>query len=73
MKNQITNMLSDDKGNISHKRILGTLGFIAITFSMVYNSVAPKEFSPSPELIHAVEYITMSAIFGTVIEKFTNK
>jgi hypothetical protein len=40
---------------------------------MLYNSIYPKEFTPSPELVEAMEWLTMSAMFGTVLEKFSKK
>jgi len=64
-------IITDDKGIISHKRILGIMGFLSLTGAMLYNSVYPKEFNPSPELIKAVYWMTMSAMFGTVLEKFS--
>lgn len=73
MKKFITNMLDDGQGNISHKRVLGTFGFIVMTITMSANSLYPKEVLPSSELIQAVEWLTMSALFGTVIEKFSKK
>lgn len=62
-------MLSSGDG-VSHKRVLGTIGFLALVVTLVINSF--YELNPSPELISAVEYLVISTIFGTVIEKFTN-
>lgn len=73
MSNILKQMLSDDGGVISHKRILGSFGFIVMTITMSVNALYPKEVLPSSELIQAVEWLTMSALFGTVIEKFAKK
>ena len=73
MKKFFSNMIKDDNGFISHKRVLGSFGFIVITITMSANALYPKEIEPSSELIQAVEWLTMSALFGTVIEKFTKK
>ena len=70
MKKVLNNMFSNKSGEVSHKRILGTIGFIALVATMVANSFYHKDIAPSPELVSAVEYLVMSTIFGTVIEKF---
>ena len=69
MKNFIRDMFSGESG-VSHKRVLGTIGFLALVITMLINSF--YELNPSPELISAVEYLVMSTVFGSVIEKFTN-
>jgi hypothetical protein len=69
MKRFIKDMLSSSEG-VSHKRVLGTIGFLALILTMLVNSF--YELNPSPELITAVEYLVMSTVFGSVIEKFTN-
>lgn len=55
-------------GGTSHKRVLGTLGFLCLLVFLF----TCKE-SVKPEAISAVEFITISAIFGTVVEKFAGK
>lgn len=61
------NMFSNNEGT-SHKRVLGTTGFISLIVFL---------FTCSPEhksdAVSAIEYITMSTVFGTVIEKFIPK
>lgn len=71
MKKFFADMFSGTNGQISHKRVLGTLGFISLAATMTVNGLNPKEFQPSAELIQAVEWLTMSTIFGTVVEKFS--
>jgi hypothetical protein len=61
----IKDMLSSSEG-VSHKRVLGSIGFLALVFVLV------SDLKPDPEIIHAVEYLVMSTVFGSVIEKFTN-
>lgn len=55
-------------GGTSHKRVLGTLGFLALLVFLF----TCKE-SVKPEAVSAIEFITISAIFGTVVEKFAGK
>ena len=66
-------MISSKEGDISHKRVLGSIGFLALVGTMVANSFSPSDIAPSPELVSAVEYLVMSTVFGSVLEKFTNK
>ena len=73
MKKFFQDMFSGTNGQISHKRILGTIGFISLTTTMVINSFSTLDVAPSPELVTSVEWLTMSTIFGTVVEKFSNK
>ena len=60
-------MFSNDQGT-SHKRVLGTLGFVCLLVFLFTCKETVKA-----EAISAVEFITISAIFGTVVEKFASK
>lgn len=60
-------MFSNDEGT-SHKRVLGTLGFLCL---LVFLFTCKENVKA--EAIAAVEFITISAIFGTVVEKFASK
>lgn len=73
MKNFIKQMFAGKEGDISHKRVLGSLGFLALVGTMVANSFSSVDIAPAPELVSAVEYLTMSTIFGSVLEKFSTK
>jgi hypothetical protein len=65
----IKEMFSSKEG-VSHKRVLGSIGFLALVFVLIANSF--YELNPDPEVVHAVEYLVMSTVFGSVLEKFTN-
>lgn len=69
MRKFIKEMFAGSDG-VSHKRVLGTIGFLAMVFLLVVNAF--YEVKPDPEIVHAVEYLVMSTVFGSVIEKFTN-
>lgn len=60
-------MFSNSEGT-SHKRVLGTIGFIALIVFLFTSSEIHKA-----EAVAAVEYITIATVFGTVIEKFAKK
>lgn len=65
-------MLSDSKTNqISSKRFIGFLGFIFLSITMMVNSFYNTNIEPSHKLIEAVEFITISSLFGSTIDKFT--
>ena len=64
MKKFIIDMFSS-RGTTSHKRVLGTLGFISlITYMFIHHNNISVE---------AVEYITIAYGLGTVAEKFIRK
>ena len=70
MKKFIKDMISSKEGDVSHKRVLGSIGFLALVLTMVANSFSNVDIAPSPELVSAVEYLVMSTVFGSVLEKF---
>ena len=60
-------MFSNAEGT-SHKRVLGTIGFISLVVLLFIADEGHKD-----EVISAVEYMTIATVFGTVVEKFTKK
>jgi hypothetical protein len=72
MKTFMSSMLSESS-KISSKRVIGFLGFIALTVTMVCNSFTTLDIAPAPELVTAVEYITIGALFGTSLDKILPK
>jgi drug/metabolite transporter superfamily protein YnfA len=67
MKQFFLNMFSNKEGT-SHKRVLGTIGFISLVVFLFLSSDQHKEAA-----VNAVEYITIATVFGTVVEKFVPK
>jgi hypothetical protein len=67
MKNFFKTMFSNEQGT-SHKRVLGTLGFISLIVFLFTCGEAHKSVAVS-----AVEYLTIATVFGTVVEKFAPK
>lgn len=67
MKDFIKTMFSNSEGT-SHKRVLGTVGFISLVVLLFISDEQHKD-----EVISAVEYMTIATVFGTVVEKFTKK
>ena len=67
MKNFFINMFVGT-GGTSHKRVLGTIGFISL---VVYLFICKEENKMAT--ISAIEYLTIATVFGTVVEKFVPK
>lgn len=72
MMNFLKNMFNS-KGDVSHKRVLGAIGFLALIVCMVISIFVKPEVELSKRLIEAVEYISIAYGLGTVVEKFANK
>jgi len=60
-------MFANNEGT-SHKRVLGTIGFISLVIFLFTCSEDHQ-----PQAIAAVEYLTIATVFGTVVEKFVPK
>ena len=73
MKTFFKQMLSEASGVISSKRVIGFLGFTSLAVTMICNSFTTLDIAPAPELVSAVEYITIDALFGTSLDKFMDK
>ena len=67
MKQFFLNMFSNSEGT-SHKRVLGTIGFVSLVVFLFLSKDQHKEVA-----VNAVEYITIATVFGTVVEKFVPK
>jgi hypothetical protein len=67
MKDFFKTMFANSEGT-SHKRVLGTIGFISLIIFLFTCSEAHKSVAVS-----AVEYLTIATVFGTVLEKFVPK
>ena len=66
-------MISEEPGVISSKRVIGFTGFLILAITMVINSFFDANIKPSAELVEAVEFITIGALFGTSLDKILPK
>lgn len=65
-------MLSDSRtGDVSSKRVIGFVGFVALLVIMFVNALYSKSVAPAEYLVDAIEYIVIAAMFGTVADKFS--
>jgi hypothetical protein len=62
-----------DKGEASSKRFVGIIGAFVLFGTMAHNSLSPADIVPSPDLVHAVEFIVIACLGFTSIDKFSNK
>ena len=62
-----------DKGEASSKRFVGIIGAFILFGTMAHNSLSPADIVPSPDLVHAVEFIVIACLGFTSIDKFSNK
>jgi len=73
-KSFLQRLLSDSRsGDVSSKRVIGVFGFLALTAMMFINALYPKSIAPSHELISAIEYIVIAALFSASVDKFSYK
>ena len=61
---RISEIFKGDKGEFSSKRFVGIIGALVLFGSMVYYN--------TPQLVEAVEFITIFSLGYTVIDKYTN-
>lgn len=73
VKSFFLSMLSEEPGVISSKRVIGFTGFLILAITMVINSFFDANIKPSAELVEAVEFITIGALFGTSLDKILPK
>ena len=72
-KNFFQRMLSDARsGDVSSKRVIGFVGFLSLLVIMFINALYSKSIAPVEYLVDAIEYIVIAAMFGTVVDKFSN-
>ena len=61
---KLSEIFKGDKGEFSSKRFVGVVGALVLFGSMVYYN--------TPQLVEAVEFITIFSLGYTVIDKYTN-
>lgn len=65
-------MVSDSHtGTISSKRVIGILGFLFLAINMTITCYIPIAKPIPSELISAIEFITITAVFGTTADRFS--
>lgn len=69
----IANLLSDERGSISTKRVIALLSALFLCVTLLVNSYTHQEIAPSDKLVDAVMVICIAAMGTTTIDKFSIK
>ena len=69
----LVNLLSDERGSVSTKRVIALLSALFICVTLLANSFTHQEIAPSDKLVDAVMVICIAAMGTTTIDKFSQK
>lgn len=67
----IANLLSDERGSISTKRVIALLSAFFLCVALLLNAI--KGVALSDNIVNAVMAICVAAMGSTSIDKFSNK
>lgn len=71
MKKFIKSLLSDERGSISSKRIVGLLCSFTLCLTLYHNSFSDVSIAPSEILVESVALLTFGCLGLTSLDKFT--
>lgn len=63
-------MFTDESGNISSKRIVGTICALSLVVALIVGCFYPKA-APAHYIVSAVEFVTISLFFATSSDKIS--
>ena len=66
-------MFQDERGSISHKRVIGATCALFLCVTMMMTAFSPEHIKPSDTVVSAVESIAIACIAGTTLDKFSFK
>ena len=69
----LANLLADERGSVSTKRVIALLSALFICITLLANSFTHQEIAPSDKLVDAVMVICIAAMGNTTIDKFSKK
>jgi uncharacterized membrane protein YvbJ len=69
----LANLLADERGSVSTKRVISLLSALFICITLLANSFTHQEIAPSDKLVDAVMVICIAAMGTTTIDKFSQK
>lgn len=72
-KQWIIEIFKDERGSISVKPVIAFIGALFLCVTMILNSFSHADFSPSPDLVNAVMFITAIGMGADTLDKFTHK
>ena len=69
----MNSMLSDERGSVSSKRVVGFICAITLCITMYHNSFSDESVAPSTALVDAVALLAFGCLGLTSIDKFSFK
>jgi hypothetical protein len=66
-------VIKDEKGQYSSKRLAGLLCTIMLCITMYHNSFSPMDIAPSTPLVDAVALLAFGSLGLSSVEKFKKK
>jgi len=69
----LANLLADERGSVSTKRVIALLSALFICITLLANSFTHQEIAPSDKLVDAVMVVCIAAMGTTTIDKFSQK
>lgn len=69
----VKSALTDERGIISHKRIISVLCFVVIAFALIYKIFCTDCADSDPELVNGLIIICCVAMGATSFDKFSIK
>jgi hypothetical protein len=73
MKNFIKQILADETGSISSKRVCGLICTIMLCATLFANQFTPEHIKPSDTLVECVTALAFGCLGLTTIDKFSLK
>jgi hypothetical protein len=73
MRTFLKQLLSDETGNYSSKRLAGLLCVLSLVIALLGNTFYPKSIHPSDSLVEAIALFAFGALGLTSIDKFSRK
>ena len=73
MKNFIKQILQDETGSVSSKRVCGVICTIMLCATLFANQFTPEHIKPSDTLVECVTALAFGCLGLTTIDKFSLK
>ena len=73
MKNFIKQILADETGTISSKRVCGLICTIMLCSTLFANQFTPEHIKPSDTLVECVTALAFGCLGLTTIDKFSTR
>lgn len=68
---KLLEMLHDETGSVSAKRVIAFIGILTLCLTLVLNTIYSQAVNPSPVLVNAVLTVIVTCIAGSTVDKFS--